>query len=67
MPEKTTEEKILDNALAPKSASGDSGSVEQHPIADQIAAAEWKAKQASARSGFGGLKLTKFVPPSAID
>lgn len=44
----TAEEQILINALAPKRASGDSGSAEQHPIADQISALRL-ARQATAR------------------
>jgi hypothetical protein len=33
---RSNEDKILDNALAPKRASGDAGSMEQHSIPDQI-------------------------------
>ena len=32
------EQAIKDNATGPKQASGDAGSVEQHSLADQIAA-----------------------------
>lgn len=62
----TPEELILANALAPKKASGDQGSAEQHPIADQIAALEL-SRQAEARRrprprGLG-VRHVKLVPP----
>jgi hypothetical protein len=62
MAEKPTEDQIVENALAPKRASGDQGSMEQHPIADQIAAAEFKAAKAAARRGLG-IRHVKLIPP----
>jgi len=59
------EDKIRENAQAPAKASGDQGSVEQHPLPDQIAADRYLAsKQASRRKGFG-FKRLKLVPPGA--
>jgi hypothetical protein len=65
----TPEEQILLNALAPKRASGDSGSAEQHSIEDQLAALA-AARQASAavsrRGGFN-VRMSKFIPPGMDD
>ncbi len=56
---------IRDNAAGPKKATGDSGSVEQHALADQIAADKHLAsKQATAGKGLG-VKLVKLSPPGA--
>ncbi len=56
---------IDQNAKAPAKASGDSGSMEQHPLPDQIAADRYLAsKKASRRKGLG-VKLIKLAPPSA--
>lgn len=68
MAEQTNDEKILDNALAPKRAAGDSGSVEQHSIPDQIAADKHNAAKAASRAGgWGGFRAVKFVPPSSAE
>ena len=54
---------IRENAAGPKRASGDSGSVEQHSLADQIAADKHLAsKQAAASNGLGIRKI-KLSPP----
>ena len=56
---------ILENASGPKKASGDAGSVEQHDLADQIAADKHLAnKNAMSQKGFG-IKLFKLSPPGA--
>ncbi len=65
MPQPTNQDKILENALAPKRASGDAGSMEQHSIPDQIAADRYKAEKAAASRGFGGLKRSKLIPPNS--
>ena len=53
---------IRENAAGPKRASGDAGSVEQHALADQIAADKYLAsKQASRLKGLG-IKLAKLSP-----
>ena len=54
---------IRDNAANPKRASGDSGSVEQHSLADQIAADKHLAsKEAAVTSGLG-IRRVKLSPP----
>ncbi len=58
------EEAIRDNAAGPAKASGDSGSVEQHPLPDQIAADRYLASKQAARRGIG-IKTVKLVPPGA--
>ena len=56
---------IHDNASNPKRASGDSGSVEQHPLKDQIAADKHLAgKQAATGKGLG-IRRVKLSPPGA--
>jgi hypothetical protein len=54
---------IRDNAAGPKKASGDTGSIEQHPLADQIAADRYLASKQAARSKGLGIRLAKLVPP----
>jgi len=62
----TLENTIRDNALGPKSASGDAGSVEQHALTDQIAADKHLAsKQAMANKGMG-IKLLKISPGGTV-
>jgi hypothetical protein len=61
----TEEDQILERALAPKKASGDSGSMEQHSVADMIAALKLKrAAESAAATGTGlyGIKRTKMIP-----
>jgi len=54
---------IRENAAGPKRASGDSGSVEQHSLADQIAADKHLAsKQAATGKGLG-IRKVKLSPP----
>ncbi len=53
---------IRDNANGPRKASGDSGSVEQHSLPDQIAADKFlESKKAVAQKGLG-LKFNKLSP-----
>ena len=57
---------IKDNAEGPKRASGDSGSVEQHPLADQIAADKYlESKKASRLKGLG-IKIAKISPGGTV-
>jgi len=56
---------IRDNAAGPKKATGDSGSVEQHALNDQIAADRYLASKKAARSRGLGIRLTKLVPPGS--
>jgi len=57
---------IESNATGPKKVTGDSGSVEQHPITDQIAAEKHLASKQAARSKGLGIKLIKISPDGTI-
>jgi len=53
---------IQENAAGPKKASGDSVSVEQHDLADQIAADKYlESKRASRAKGLG-IRRAKISP-----
>ena len=53
---------IQENAGGPKKASGDSVSVEQHDLTDQIAADKYlESKRASRAKGLG-MKMVKISP-----
>ena len=66
MPDPTpTEQAITDNALGPKKAQGDSGSIEQHSLSDQIAADRYLASKQAVKTKTKGLQLSKLVPPGA--
>lgn len=57
---------IRDNAAGPKRAAGDAGSVEQHGLADQIAADKYlESKKASRVRGLG-VKLAKISPGGTV-
>ncbi|HBO45037.1 MAG TPA: hypothetical protein DD670_14130 [Planctomycetaceae bacterium] len=56
---------IRDNAQGPSKASGDSGSMEQHSLSEQIAADRYLANKAVARRKGLGIGLKKLVPPAA--
>lgn len=56
---------IRDNAAGPAKASGDSGSIEQHKLTDQIAADKYLASKTAAKSKSRGLRFNKFIPPGA--
>jgi hypothetical protein len=56
------EQTIRDNAAGPKRAKGDSAEMEQHSLADQIAADKYLAsKQATRKKGLG-ISLKKISP-----
>jgi hypothetical protein len=59
----SNEDKILENALAPKRASGDAGSMEQHSIPDQIAADEYAAAKRAAKAKKTGVRYFQLIPP----
>ena len=64
MPE-PIEDNIRENAQGPRRASGDSGSVEQHSLTEQMAADRYLAsKQATKRKGLG-IRVGKMIPPGA--
>jgi len=61
--ENDLEQKILENAKAPAKATGDSGSVEQHPLKDQIEADRYLAAKKAAKTKRAGLRFAKLIPP----
>ena len=54
---------IEQNAKGPAKASGDAGSVEQHPLPDQIDADRYLASKEAAKQPQRGLRFNKLVPP----
>jgi hypothetical protein len=54
---------IRDNAGGPKRASGDAGSVEQHPLQDQIEADRSLNSKAAVKKKGLGIKVTRAIPP----
>ncbi len=67
MPDPTPdlEQAIRDNAAGPAKAAGDSGSVEQHSLRDQIEAARYLASKQVAKTPTRSLRLTRLIPPGA--
>lgn len=57
---------IRQNAEGPAKASGDSGSVEQHKLSEQIEADRYLASKDATKSKRRGLMLNKLVPPGAV-
>jgi hypothetical protein len=64
MPE-DLESAIRDNAEGPAKAAGDSGSVEQHKLTDQIEADRYLASRKATRSRRRGMVFNKISPPGA--
>jgi len=64
MAENGIDNSIKENAAGPRRASGDSGSVEQHGLADQIAADKYLESKKASRSKGLGIKLVKVAPGS---
>ena len=60
------EDAIKENAAGPAKASGDSGSMEQHPLPDQIAADKYLANKKAMASPTLGLRRLKIVPPGSV-
>lgn len=59
-------DKIAENAEAPKQVSGDSGSVQQHDLSDQIEADRYvRARDAQAQRA-RGFRVSKIVPPGTV-
>lgn len=61
--ENDLEQTIRENAKAPAKATGDSGSVEQHPLKDQIEADRYLAAKKAAKAKRAGLRFAKLIPP----
>lgn len=59
-------ETIRGNSLAPKRAQNETGSVEQHGIADQILADEYARKIEASKRRLAGVRFVKIVPPGAV-
>jgi hypothetical protein len=59
------EQAISENVQGPAEARGDSGSVKQHALADQIAADRYLEAKKAAKSKALGLRMTRIVPPGA--
>ena len=57
---------IQENAAGPRRASGDSGSVEQHSIADQIAADRYLQSKKVSRAKGLGVKFAKLSPGGTV-
>jgi hypothetical protein len=57
------QDKIEENAAGPAKVSGDAGSVEQHSLADQIAADRYLAAKDAAKKKRRGLRFNKIAPP----
>jgi hypothetical protein len=64
MPDDLKDE-IRENAEGPAKVTGDAGSVEQHDLKDQIAADKYLTSKDAVNARSRGLRLSKFVPPSA--
>ncbi len=58
------EQVIRENAAGPAKASGDAGSVEQHPLTEQIEADRYLASKNAARKGLG-IRRVRVSPPGA--
>ena len=59
----TIDNSIKTNAEGPAKASGDSGSVEQHKLSEQIAADKYLASKAATAGKGLGVRLVKLSPP----
>jgi len=57
---------IRDNAAGPRQASGDAGSVQQHSLADQIAADKYLSAKQAGRNPAAALTRVKIVPPGTV-
>ncbi|QDU33040.1 hypothetical protein KS4_10810 [Poriferisphaera corsica] len=67
MAEDTTTNNLRENAAGPRKASGDSGSVEQHSLQDQIAADKYLESKKASRSKGLGIRLVSIVPGGTAD
>lgn len=65
MPDDTITDAIRENAAGPAKATGDSISVEQHSIREQIEADRYLASKRAASKPHRGLRFTRIVPPGA--
>ncbi len=63
--ESNLEQTIAENASGPKRAQGDSGSVEQHSLKDQIGADRYLASKEASKRPDRGLRMSRIAPPGA--
>ena len=54
---------IRENAKNPAKATGDSGSVEQHPLKYQIEADLYLESKKAAKAKRAGIRFAKLIPP----
>jgi len=59
------DQSIADNAAGPKRAQGDSGSIEQHSLKDQVEADRYLASKEAAKRPDRGLRMNRLAPPGA--
>jgi hypothetical protein len=57
---------IRDNASGPAKATSDGTSVEQHTLADQIAADKYLGSKAAGRNPAKALTRVKVIPPGTV-
>lgn len=62
MATEVTDTDIATAALNPKRIKGDQGEVEEHPIADVIAAQDRLANATAAARNHGGMVFTRLTP-----
>ena len=65
MPEPPLDGTIRENAQGPAEARGDSGSVKQHSLKEQIEADRYLASKQAVKSKQRGIRFTKISPPGA--
>jgi hypothetical protein len=56
------EQAIRDNAQGPARAQGDAGSVQQHPLPDQIEADRYLNAKDAVKKKRLGIKITRAIP-----
>ena len=65
MPDQPLDQTIRENAQGPAEARGDSSSVKQHSLKDQIEADRFLASKQAVKSKQRGIRFTKISPPGA--
>lgn len=66
MTETSLDNAIQTNAQGPAKASGDSGSIEQHALSDQIAADKYLESKKASRARGLGVKFAKLSPGGTL-
>lgn len=65
MPE-SMDNQLRESASSPRRASGDSGSMEQHSLKDQIELDRYLESKKAVRKKHLGIRITKLEPPGAV-